>query len=225
MKSELDRIKNDLQTMQKALGLAPSVGRDWLQWMKRDQWLGLWWCIPGVVLIAAGLIPANPGVRFLELAPAQWAGLATALVILGISIVHSRKITTRDGRPDGLVRESKRLYGMTAEGVWFCVALVAELAVYFIWAKEYRIAFEPFWAGLFILSGSSCLAAALAARVWTLLGWAIPFLGYGLCLPLVGGHGKMNSVLFGAMFLAVALCFSLIASLQIRFLERQDDTH
>jgi hypothetical protein len=63
--------------------------------------------------------------------------------------------------------------------------------------------------------------AAVSARAWTLLGWAIPFLGYSLCLPLVQGHGKVNGVLFGMMFIAVALSFSFIAVMQIRNLEHQ----
>ena len=65
----------------------------------------------------------------------------------------------------------------------------------------------------------------MTSKVWTLLGWAIPFLGYGLCLPLVQGHGKGNGVLFGLMFIAVGLSFSFISVLQIRILERQNDAH
>jgi hypothetical protein len=54
-------------------------------------------------------------------------------------------------------------------------------------------------------------------------------LAYGLCLPLlgvhVGEHGTVNGVLFGLMFVAVALSFSLISVLQIRSFQRQHDTH
>ena len=30
MKQELDRIKGDVETMQKAMGLVPSMARDWV---------------------------------------------------------------------------------------------------------------------------------------------------------------------------------------------------
>jgi hypothetical protein len=221
MKPELDRVKNDLDMMQKALGLAPSMGRDWIQWMRRDRWFSLWWCLPGFILIAAALVPFDHSNRYWGLVPSQWTGLLVAAVMLGITFAHARKVTANDGRSEGLVRESKRTNGMTTEGLWFSLALVVQVLIYFVWGKQYRIAFEPFWAGLFILTGSSCLAAALAARAWTLLGWALPFLGYGLYLSLMGARGKVNGVLLGMMFIAVALSFSFIAIMQIRLMERQ----
>jgi len=187
MKRELDRVKSDLETMQKALGLSPSLGRDWIQWMKRDKWFSLWWCLPGFILIAAALVPFDHAKRYWGLVPGQWTGLLVAAVMLGITFVHTRKVTANDGRPEGLIRESKRINGMSAEGLWFSLVLVVQVLLYFFWGKQYQIAFEPFWAGLFVLTGSSCLAAAVAAKAWTLLGWALPFLGYALCLPLVGG--------------------------------------
>ncbi len=224
MQSEFDRLKNDLATIQQALGLVPSAGRDWISWMKRDKWFSLWWILPGLILIAAALWPGNRGENGGS-GPDRWAGVLAALSMLVIAMVQSRKITSRDGRPESLIREAKRINGMTAEGVWFACAMAAEVAAYFLWGRVYQIPFEPFWAGLFILAGSSCLAAALAARAWALLGWAIPFLGYGICLPLIGGHGKVNGLLLGSMFIAVALSFTFISSLQIRMLERQNESH
>jgi hypothetical protein len=55
MKPELERVKQDVETIQKAMGLTPAMGREWIQWMKRDNWLSLWWCLPGVILIASAL--------------------------------------------------------------------------------------------------------------------------------------------------------------------------
>ena len=220
---ELERVKNDLETMQKALGIVPSMGRAWVQWMKRDRWFSLWWCLPGGILIAAALLPINHATRYWGLVSDQWAGILVAAVMLVFVVVHDRRVRARDGRPEGLIREAKRINGLTAEGFWFALALLVELFVYFVWGKEYRIAFEPFWAGLFILVGSSCLTAAIAARAWILLGWAVPFLAYGFCLPFAGGHGKVNGVLFGLMFIAVALSFSCIAAVQLKIFERQND--
>jgi len=225
MKPEIDRVKNDLDTMQKALGLVPSMGREWIHWMKRDKWFNLWWCLPGFICIVAALLPFDHANRYAGLVPDQWAGLLVAAVMLVMTTVQTRKVTANDGRPEGLIRESKRINGLTAQGMWFGAALATQAILYFVWCRHYQIGFEPFWAGFFLLMGSSCLLAAVASKVWTLLGWAIPFLGYGLCLPLVQSHGKVNGVLLGLMFIAVALSFSFISVLQIRLLERQNDAH
>lgn len=222
MKPELDRVKNDLETMQKALGLAPSMGREWIQWMKRDQWFSLWFCLPGLILIAAALLPFDHTQRYGGLVFDQCTGLLAAAVLLGITVVLVRKVTANDGRPEGLIRELKRINGLDSQGFWFSSAIVIQLLCFFIWGKEYRIGFEPFWVGLFVLMGSSFLVAAVAAKVWELLGWAIPMLGYGICAPLVESHGKANGVLLGMMFIAVALSFSFISVLKIRIMERQN---
>lgn len=220
MRPELDRVKNDLETMQKALGLGPAMGREWVQWMKRDRWFSLWWCVPGFILIATAVVPHDP-IRYAGFLPDQWAGFLVCAVMLAITAAQMRKVAARDGRPEGLIREARRINGMTAEGLWFGIALAAQALIYFFWCRHYRIGFEPFWAGFFLIMGSSCLLAALAARAWILLGWALPFLAYGLCLPMVGVHSRWNGILFGLMFIAVALSFSFISILQIRLLERQ----
>jgi hypothetical protein len=198
------------------------MGREWVQWMKRDKWVNLWWCLPGFIIIAVALLPHDHAHRYWGLVLDQWAGLLVCAVLLGLAHMQMRKITANDGRAEGLIRETKRINGMTREGLWFNVAALAQILLYFIWGRHYRIGFEPFWAGLFLLTGSSSLLAALASKVWTLLGWAIPFLGYGLSLLLVHGNGKVNGVLLGLMFVAIALSFSFIAVLQIRILERQN---
>jgi hypothetical protein len=225
MKPELDRVKNDLETMQKAMGLAPSMGRKWIQWMKRDRWFSLWWCVPGFILIVAALLPLDHARRYLGLVPDQWAGILVATILLGVAIGYTRQVMGKDGRPESMVRESKRIHGTTVQALWFGLALAVQLFLYFVWGRHYHIAFEPFWAGLFILMGSTCLVAALTAKAWILLGYAIPFLTYGLCLPLAEGHHKVNGVLFGMMFIAVALSFSVIQVCHIWIIERQNESH
>jgi hypothetical protein len=225
MKPELDRVKNDVETIQRAMGLPPSMGQDWIQWMKRDRWASLWWCVPGCILIAAALLPFDHARRHWGLVTDQWAGILVAVSLMGLASLHTRQVASKDGRPDAMIRESKRVNGMTAQGIWFGLALIVQLSLYFIWGWTYHIAFEPFWAGLFILMGSSCLVGALAANAWILLGYAIPFLAYGLCLPLAQGHHKVNGVLFGMMFIGVALSFSAVQVWQIRQLERQNESH
>ncbi|EEF61770.1 hypothetical protein [Pedosphaera parvula] len=225
MKQELDRIKKDVETIEKAMGLVPSMGREWIQWMKRDRWFNLLWCLPGFILIAATLLPVDHAKRYLGLVSDQWAGVLVVVALIGIASGHTRKVTREDGRPESMIRESKRINGMTAQGLWFGLALVVQVLLFFVWGRSNHIAFGPFWSGLFILMGSTCLVAALVARAWILLGYAIPFLAYGLSLPLTGGNHKVNGVLFGAMFIAVALSFAFIQIWQIRRIEGQHETH
>ncbi len=224
MKPDLTRIKDDLETMQKALGLAPAMGRDWIQWMKRDQWVGLWWSLPGLILIASALLPLDRTARHWGLVPDQWAGLLVCAILLALAGGLTRKVMANDGRPEEMIREAKRVNGISGQGLWFNAAMAVQLLCFFIWGNQYGIAFKPFWAGLFIVMGSSLLVGAVAARTWTLLGWAIPFLGYGLCLPLVEGNGTLSGVFLGLMFIAVALSFSVIAVLEIRIMERRNDS-
>jgi hypothetical protein len=73
--------------------------------------------------------------------------------------------------------------------------------------------------------GSTYLVAALTAKAWILLGYAIPFMAYGLCLPLAEGHHKVNGALFGMMFIAVALSFSVIQVWQIRQIQSAHESH
>ncbi len=225
MKQEFDRVKNDVETIQKAMGLAPSIGLEWIQWMKRDSWFSLWWCVPGLILIATALLSFDHAKRYGGLVADQWAGLLVAGTLLGLAIGHTRQVTGKDGRPEGMVRESKRTHGVTAQGFWFGAALMLQLLLYFVWGRIYHVAFEPFWAGLFILLGSSCLVAALAGKAWILLGYALPFLAYGLCLPLANGNHTAKGVLLGVMFIVVALSFSIIQVWQIRNIERQNESH
>jgi hypothetical protein len=225
MKPELDRVKSDLETIQKAMGVAPSLGRDWLQWLRRDKWFSLWWCVPGFIIVAAALAPLDHAQKYWGLVSNQWAAVLVTISMLTIAGAHGRKVTGKDGRSESAIREAKRICGMDRQGLIFGLASIVQLAVYFFWGRQYHIAAEPFWSGLFVIMGSTYLVVALVARAWILLGWAVPFLAYGLCLPMTGGAVKLNGVLFGMMFILVALMFSLIQMLQIRKAEREHAAH
>ena len=225
MKPELDRVKHDVETIQKAMGFLPSVRREWVQWMKRDNWLNLWWCLPGIILIASAFLPSGDATRYFGLVPVQWAGLLVAAVILGIGILLLRKVTDTHDRPESLVREYKRINGLNVHGAWLNVTLLLGLALYFVWCRQYQIGFGASWTGLFIFMGSSCLVTAVAARAWLLLGWAIPFLAYGLFQTLAPATNQVRGIALGIMFIGVALCFSIIQSWQIRQAKCQHDSH
>ena len=221
MKQELDRVKNDVETMQRAMGLPPSIGPEEIQWMKRDSWFSLWWCLPGFIVIAAAMLPAN---KYLGLVPNQWGGILTTITLIGMLILHSRR---EAGRPESMTQEWKRIYGKSAGGRMALIFTVP-WAFYFIWGMHYHVGANPFWAGLMILMGCVGLVTALAARAWGLLGFAIPFLAYGLCFPLaIVNHTvnhKVNGVLFGTMFIAMGLLSSIIQAWQTRQIQRQNDS-
>ena len=120
MKPELDRVKNDLETMQKAIGLA-AMGRECIAWLKRDSWLNLWWCLPGAILIASALMPLDEGKRFWGLMAAQWVGILVVAVLIGMLVAWGR-ITRNEARPAGLLREYKRA---NAQGSWFLPVFLA----------------------------------------------------------------------------------------------------
>ena len=220
MKQELDRVKSDVETMQRAMGLPPASGREWIPWMKRDSWFSLWWCLPGLIIITAAFLPAE---RYLGLVTEQWGGILTAIALLGMLVVHFRRETRR---PKRMVQEWKRAYGKSAGGRMALIFTVPWV-LYFIWGAHYRIGANPFWAGLISLLGCVCLVTALAARAWGLLGVAIPFLAYGLCFQLAevnhAVNHKVNGVLFGMMFIAMGLLSSIIQVWQIRQIERQNE--
>jgi hypothetical protein len=223
MKVEFDRVKNDLETIQKAMGMSPSLGREWLQWLKRDKWFSLWWRVPGLILIASALLPLDHTHKYSGFVVDQWAGILVAVTMLSIAGIYGRKVTGKDGRSDSAIREAKRINGMDRQGFVFGLASLVQLVAYGFWGWQHHIAFETFWAGMFIVMGSTNLIVALATRAWPLIGWAIPFLAYGLCFPLVVGAGKV--VLFGLMFIAVALLFSLMQVMQIRKFESEHAAH
>ncbi len=225
MKQELDRIKGDVETMQKAMGFVPSMAREWIHWLRRDQWFSLWWCLPGAIIIAAALLPFDHAARFLGLVPDQWGGILVAVSLLALAVVHSRRAAGKDGRPEAMVRELKRTNGLTVEGLWFGAALVMQIALYFVWGWQHHVPFDTFWSGFFVLTGSSLLLGAVAGRAWILLGYAVPFIAYGLCLPLAEGAPTAGKLLFGIMFIAVALLFSFIQAVQIRHAQHLHESH
>ena len=193
--------------------------------MKRDRWFSLWWCVPGLIIIATALMSFDHTKRYWGLVADQWAGLLVAGTLLGLAIGHARQVTGKDGRPEGMIRESKRTYGMSAQG--------------------YLVRFGPDVASVVIL----CLGQELSRCIRTVLGGSVysrgihMFGGGAGCesmdivgvrssvsrlrpLPaLADGNHQAKGILFGMMFIAVALSFSIIQVFQIRKIERQNESH
>ena len=223
MKPELDRVKSDVETMQKAMGLAPSMGLEWIHWMKRDNWLNLLWCLPGIMLIASSFLPSDTA--FFGLALAQWTGWWVVAATLGVMTIGIRKMTANDGRPQSLIREYKRYWGIDAHGRWVGLALMLEFLLFFVWARHFQIGLGAFWSGIFILVGSTYIVLAVISKLWLLLGVAIPILSYGLFEALLSGKGKISGIPLGMMFIGIGLACAIIQVWQIRQIERQNESH
>jgi hypothetical protein len=226
MKQELDRIKSDLETMQKAMRLVPSMAREWVCWMKRDRWIGLLWCVPGMILIAGTLLPNEQKQKYLGLVTDQWIGILAAISLALFAVYGTWKQMGRDGRPEAVARETKRIYGCGPEGKRFGLVLVAQMVIFYFWGRQHHLSLEGFFTGTYVFLGSGCLIGAVVAKIWQGLAFAIPFLIYGFCRPLVGPfYSTSGRMLYGLTFIAVALLFSFIHAWQIRQVERRNESH
>jgi hypothetical protein len=226
MKPELDRIKNDVETMQQALGLAPAMAREWVPWLKRDLRLDLWWSLPGLILIASSWLPRHPKARYLGLAPDQWSGVLVILAVLGVMMFHIKKTTANDGRPQSLIREYRRFWGVDSQGVRIGAALALEFLLYFYWALHFRISTQAFIPGLFILVGATYLVLTVISRIWLLLGWALPLLAYGLFAVLLPDrHNTLREIPLGMMFIAIGGLSFILQAWQIRQIARHHESH
>lgn len=225
MKPEFSRVKNDLDTIQNAMGLARSPAREWIRWLKRDRWLYLWWCIPGAMLMAASLLPASNLGKYCGYTLAEWTRILVAAVAGGILIVSIRRTTANDGRPPSLIREYRRFWGLDTHGKWASLALLLGCLLYVLWAWHFRIRPEAFGPGICILAGSTYLVVAVVTRLWLLAGVAIPLLGYGLLGTLLPGMVKAGGIPLGIMCIGMGLSCYLIQVWQIRKVERQHEPH
>jgi hypothetical protein len=225
MKQELDRVKNDIETIQSAIGLSPSVAQDWVRWMKRDNWLFLWWCLPGAMMITSSFLPAGYPEKYFGYTLGAWTGILAAALAGGLLFVGIRKTTANDGRPQSLIREYRQYWGLDANGKWAGLAFLLGCALYVFWAWRFRISRGAFGPGVCILAGSTYLVAAIVSRQWLLLGVAVPVLGYGLFAALLSGNGMEGGVPLGITCIAIGLCSYLIQVWQIRKVERQHESH
>lgn len=231
MNNEIDRIKNDVETIQRTLGLPSAAGRDWIHWMQSDCWFNLWWCLPGAIIVIAALLPVDPHARYFGLMLNQWAAIPIIASLLGIAVAAGRRTKGRDGRPEAMVREQVRM----GRAAWiFSMGLFAQVLLYFLWGWRSNVPFAAFWSGLFLMIGSTFLIGALVARTWEprvhgALGFAIPFTAYGLCVLLIPHavvpHAKVNGVLFGLMFIAIGLCLTFIEAARIRRAKSDHEAH
>lgn len=220
MKPEIERVKNDLETMQKAMGSEPSFGHDWAKWIRRDNWMTLWWLLPAAILLTASFVHWENSQRYFGLKPEQWIGVLVALVMVGMLVFWNRAVTRRNGRPDGLVREYKRL---NALGWWSLIPFLAQFALYFAWADQHGLSGNNMMSGLMLMCACSMTTMGMVTRYWLYVGWALPMAAYAFLLPHVSQ--QWGGAALGAFLVVGALLSWLITSVQVRFLEKQHDAH
>jgi hypothetical protein len=220
MKPEIERVKNDLETIQKAMGTAPAFGRDWAKWIRRDNWLTLWWLLPAAILLATSLVHWEGGERYLGLKPEQWAGVLVAVVLIGMLVFWNRAVKRGEGRPDGLVREYKRLNSGSG---WFLIPFLIQIVLYFAWANQHGLTGKTVMSGLWLVCAFSMATIAMVSRYWLYLGWAVPMAAYALLLPHVS-H-QWGGAALGALFVVAALLSWLITSVQVRMWEKKHDAN
>jgi len=220
MKPEIERVKSDLETMQKAMGTEPSFGRDWAKWLRQDNWLNLWWFLPAAILLATTFVRWGNSGRYWGLKPEQWTGASVAAVLVGMLVFWNRTVMRRNGRPDGLVREYKRINALSG---WFLLPFLAQIALYFLWATQHGLSAKTVMSGLWLVCASSLAMMAVLSRLWLYLGWALPMAAYAFLLPRI--PHEWGGAALGVLFVVAALLSWLITSLQVRVLEKKHDAH
>jgi hypothetical protein len=220
MNIEINRVKTDLETIQKAIGPSPNFGREWLQWLRRDNWSSLWYCLPGLIFIAGTVLPFDGTKRHFGLIPAQWVALLATAVTFGILFRSQRRLFWNPARPAGLVRVQKKF---NTRGYWLLLAIFVQFSFYFIWAEQSGLTGQPAILGLyFLVMGSACMVMAVSWNAWGLFGWAIALLICGVCQPAM--HGRMTGMLIGMLFIIGSLLSSVFQALQLRKIESQHVT-
>lgn len=220
MKSEIERVKNDLETIHKAIGTEPRFGRDWAKWIRRDNWMTLWWFLPAVILLSASFVRFEDGAKYWGLKPQQWIGLLVCAVLIGMLVFWNRAVTRRNGRPDGLVREYKRINAVSG---WFLLPFFGQIALYLAWANQHGLSGMTVMSGLWLMLAFSMGMLAVLTRLWVYLGWALPMAAYAFLLPHVSR--QMGGAALGALFAMAALLSWLFTSFQVRKMEKQHDAH
>lgn len=220
MKPEFERVKNDLETIQKAMGSEPSFGRDWAKWIRRDNWMNLWWLLPAAILLPTVFLRLESTERYFGLKLEQWMGVLVTAVLIGIWVFWNRAVMRRNGRPDGLVREYKRLNTLSGR---YLVSFFAQFVLYFAWASQQGLSGNNMMSGLCLMGAFSLGTMAVLTRLWMYLGWAVPMAAYAFLLPHVSQ--QWGGAAMGALLVVSALLSWLITSVQVRFLEKQNDAH
>ncbi len=161
--NEVQRMKDDMAVIERAIGLSPSMGRE-------EVWVNLALAGGGLVALVWALLPTG--------LPAQWGMVPLILLAIGY-LVRMRAKYRRSGG-----RSPTRRRAYTADLVGMVV--VAGLAViYRVWATKQGISLTLAGSAAFFIFGLAMVLTVLRDQTRLPdLGLAIPLMICGLVIPL-----------------------------------------
>ena len=190
--SEVQRVKEDLATLQQAAGLEPLVGRE-------DIRANLAIAVAGVVAVVWALLPHGM--------PQQWGMVPLVLVVL--SYLIWQRARHRQGTGRSAIERKK--YSAELVGVILITALAL---VYRLWATELGISRAIAGGAAFFILGAAIVVFGLReSRRWPELGMAIPIMLCGLAIPLLS---VSTWVLLGGTFAVGGAVTAGLTTYQIR---------
>jgi len=159
-KDDLTRVRNDLETMESAIGLPP-------RWDANEIRINLLFAAAGLAAVAWALLPHG-------LSPL--VGLCFLLVPV---IAWARTGTTGESPVAG------REFRSALRTVWLAIPLVA----LFGWSRQVGLTATEFLSLSIFLIGAILFSAAVGEKQMnSLLGWAAALMTGALLLPLGAGH-------------------------------------
>ncbi len=190
--SEVQRVKDDLATLQRAAGLESLVGRE-------DVWANLAIAAAGVVAVVWALLPHGM--------PQQWGMVPLVLVVL--SYLTWQRARHRQSTGRSAIERKK--YSAELAGV--AVVIVLAL-VYRLWANELGISREVAGGAAFFILGAAIVVFCLRERQrWPELGTAVPIMACGLAIPMLS---VSTWVLLGGTFAVGGAVTAGLTAYQIR---------
>ncbi len=190
--SEVQRVKEDLATLQRAAGLESLVGRE-------DVWANLAVAAAGVVAVVWALLPHGM--------PQQWGIVPLVLVVLSYLIWQRARHRQSTGRS----AIERKKYSAELAGVILITALAL---VYRLWANELGISRAVAGGAAFFILGAAIVVFGLRERErWPELGMAIPIMLCGLAIPLLS---VSTWVLLGSTFAVGGAVTAGLTAYQIR---------
>lgn len=186
-KSELERVKADLEIMKSASGMDLSFG--WSNVKKNIAWGAL-----GFLLTFISVFTKD-GFEFF------------AILLIGALIIEFSIRTDTKKRP------STKSYRDNKRSFWEWVVVLILLSGYFVWSEKLELPREYEEGVIFLICGS-ILALKSFSRFGNLysLGYAIPLMLCGIFLPLFSTHYSIITGLalgFGGLSVAAVQVFRL----------------
>ena len=190
--SEVQRVKEDLATLQRAAGLESLVGRE-------DVWANLAVAAAGVVAVVWALLPHSM--------PQQWGIVPLILVVLSYLTWQRARHRQSTGRS----AVTRKKYSAELAGV---VVITLLALVYRLWATELGISREVAGGAALFLLGAAIVVFGLRERQrWLELGIAVPIMACGMAIPLLS---VSTWVLIGGTFAVGGAVTAGLTAYQIR---------